>query len=455
MRILVIQFVPAVRGRPAPRFEPQLGVLLSLLKERGHELALLGLARFDEPQIKAALARALPQLIYADVSSVCVDIARRTLQYVHEREFLPIVAGGAFAAADPAACLSLPGVQAVAVGEPDASLVTHLERSKDPAAGQIVQGVWMRDERGLVRPDVPALVEELDSLPLPERELFGYADWVQRTGEIEVAVGRGCPQGCSYCRNPRMANLYTDRGQWTRRRPPEHVLEEIAALRREYPAARIVRFLDHAFALDGEWLEELLGLYARETPLPYRCHLRANAAAEPDIRRLADTGCKLADVEVVSGSNFIRNEVFAMDLDERQIVATFDALRAAGIRSRAVVYLGAPYESEASLDGTRKLLARIRPDVLDARPYYPFPGTAAAELCREQGWQHSKGEWQYHNDRCGLDMPACRAAHVEAFLRRLRNEFPASLNESWWRRWSAASRTTLAQFFQKKRRVGE
>ena len=41
MRILIIQFVPSVRGRPVPRFERQLGTLLSLLLQREHELSLL------------------------------------------------------------------------------------------------------------------------------------------------------------------------------------------------------------------------------------------------------------------------------------------------------------------------------------------------------------------------------------------------------------------------------
>ena len=36
---------------------------------------------------------------------------------------------------------------AVAIGEPDASLVTYPERMKDPATNRGV-GVWLRDERG-------------------------------------------------------------------------------------------------------------------------------------------------------------------------------------------------------------------------------------------------------------------------------------------------------------------
>ena len=381
MRILAVQFIPGTRGRPVPRFDPQLGTLLSLLERRGHESALVGLARFDLLRVKAALAQTLPQLIYADISAVCVEAARRVFEFLDQREHLPVVVGGGFPTVDPAAALSLPGVSAVAIGEPDASLATYLERMKDQAVGQIVSGVWLRDERGTSQPELPPLVEDLNSLPFAQRDLFGYADYVRRTGQIELAVGRGCPQRCAYCTNDRLRGLYDGRGTWVRRRSPGNILAEIAQLRQRYDGVQLVRFLDHAFALDGEWLVAFLETYARQCDLPFRCHLRANAASQDTVARLAAAGCRFADLELISASDFIRNEVFDMDLSSTQIHDTFAWLRAAGIRSRAIVYLGSPYESEASLAETRHLLLDLKPDIADVRPYYPWPGTRARDLC--------------------------------------------------------------------------
>lgn len=448
MRILILQFVPDVRGLPTPRFSPPLGTLLTLLRQRGHELSLLGLSRFNLEALKATLARALPQLIYADVSSVCTDLARRCLHYISEHEFLPIVAGGAYPTVDPAGCLSLPGVHAVAIGEPDASLVTYLERLKDPAINQVVSGVWLRDERGTARPDLPPLVEDLDSLPPAERDLFAYAEYVRRTGQIEIAIGRGCPQQCAYCINDWLEEIYENRGTWVRRRSPENILAEIANLRTRYPEARLVRFLDHSFALDESWLVAFLAAYVPGCNLPFRCHLRANAVTPGGVRRLAAAGCELADIEVISGSDFIRNEIFDMDLSGEQIAATFAMLRDAGVRTRAIVYLGSPYESEASLDETRNLLLSLRPDVVDVRAYYPFPGTRARDTAGENGWLHRRGEEQYHLDACGIDIPACRPDRVSAFVRRLRSEFPVEGGAPWWRRWPSQA---LTQLFTRRR----
>jgi radical SAM superfamily enzyme YgiQ (UPF0313 family) len=245
--------------------------------------------------------------------------------------------------------------------------------------------------------------------------------------------------------------MYADLGVWTRRRSAESILDEIESLRQQFTGVRLVRFLDHAFALNQDWLADFLAIYRERCDLPFRCHLRANAIDATVVSGLAGAGCKLADMEIISGSDFIRNEIFTMELDEMQIRGAFELLRGAGIKTRVIVYLGSPYDSEASLEDTRALLRRIKPDTVSARPYFPWPGTAATGTCAENGWLQSRGEEQYHEDRCGIDMPACRPAAVAAFLKRVRKEFSTALAEPWWRRWSQASRSSFGQFFQKRR----
>lgn len=446
MRVLILQLVPPVRGRRVPRFDPQLGTLISLLRMREHEISLTCQTRYDLPELKTALARSLPQIVFAYVSAVSVDVARRAFQYIEQHEYVPIVAGGEFPTVDPTASLSLPGVHAVAIGELDASLVTYLERLKDPAVGQIVQGVWLRDERGLAQPALPAIVEDLDSLPFAERDLFQYAAHVAETGELEIAVGRGCPQNCGYCLLPATASLYGAPAPWIRRRSPENIIEEIVELRDRYAGANRVRFLDHHFALDDEWLGAFLSAYAAGPALPFACHLRANAVSRETVQSLRAAGCAHADIEIISGSDFVRNEIFEMELSRDQIVATMSHLHDAGARTRVIVYLGSPYDSEAAFDELFSLLREIRPDVVDARPYYPWPGTAGRTTAVENGWLHPRGEEQYVGEAAGIVMPACRPDVIAACIRKLRREFPVHTGDPWWRRWSAVSRAAFGLF---------
>jgi len=208
--------------------------------------------------------------------------------------------------------------------------------------------------------------------------------------------------------------------------------------------------LDHAFAIDEDWLAGMLAAYRERCGLPFRCHVRANALTAAIAHALREAGCTEADIEVISGSDFIRNEIFDMELSGERLRAAFGAMRAVGIQTRAIVYLGAPYESEASLDETAALLRELRPTFTDVRPYFPFPGTRARETAAESGWLHPRGEGRYAMDRCGIDMPACRTHVVEGFIRRLRREFPGELGEPWWRRWPARSGATLVQLFVRR-----
>ncbi len=439
MRILIIQFARDKRKQPLPRFEPDLAVLLAVLKDRGHELSIVGQSHHHPEGVKKALASALPQLIYADISAVCLDVARRSLQFIQEHEFLPVIAGGEFASIDPSTSLSLPGVIAAVVGEPEASLVAYLQRQQDPAFRQVVQGIWTRDETGLARPSLPELIEDLDSLPAAEREMFDYRTQVQSSGEIEIAIGRGCSQSCAYCRNPVEARVQEAGERATRRRSPENILAELESLRRAYGPAARVRFLDHSFALDRDWLASFLRAYGRGSYGAFRCHLRANAVDAELVASLQHAGCAQADVDVISASDFIRNDVFQMELSNDQIEQTFSLLHKARIATRATVYLGAPYESEASLAHTAELLRVLRPSIAEIRPYFPWPGTAPAELARENGWLHPRGPEQLHADAPGLLMPACRPEVIQRFVRELRNEFRDRSNDPWWRRWWYAS----------------
>lgn len=450
VRILVFQFAPALRRGPLPRFDPQLGTLLSLLRLRGHELGFVSTSKFDLTPCKAALAKTLPQLIYADISGVCVHTARRTLEYITQHEFLPIVVGGTYPTIDPAGSLSLPGVTACAIGEPDASLVTYLERIKDPTLTGVTSGVWMRDERGTAQPALPDLVEELDSLPFAERELFNYQEFVTRTHSIEIATGRGCPKKCAYCVNATVQAKYGQPHEWVRRRSAENILDEIDKLRERYQPVRMVRFLDHSFALEQDWLDDFLGVYVRRCALPFHCHVRLNEADDARLRLLREAGCELVDCEVISSSFFIRNEIFDMDLTNEQITAAFERIHELNMQTRAICYLGSPYDSEAALNDTRALLQTLKPTMVDVRAYYPFPGTAAVLTCQENSWIHPRGEQQYHAEQNGIDMPACRPDLVAAFVRKLRKEFPTEIGGSWFQRWSSASRSALTHLWPRR-----
>ena len=417
MRILFVQFQPPGREPATVRFDARLGVLSALLRERGHQTSLVALSRYDPDDLRIKIAHHRPQMVYADIHAVAADLARRTIAAIAEKHYLPVVAGGYFPTVAPDRALSFPGVQAVVIGEADRAFPAYLDAQADLASGPVA-GVWFNSDAGVVKSDLPELVTDLDALPWADRMLFGYQSHIDRTGEAEVAAVRGASHTCAYTINDWLMEIYEDRGPWVRRRSPGDVCDEIESLLATFGGVRRIRFDDEGFVEDPAWLAELADAYGQRVGLPMRCHVRANRLDAGRADSLAAAGCTWADIEVISGSDFIRNEIFDMDLSETQIVRTFGLLAERGIRTRAINFIGSPYETEVSVEETVWLNRRIRPPWVEARVYYPLPRTRAAELCSESGWISARGAECFEAGESILDMPSLPAARIRDLAER-------------------------------------
>jgi len=143
------------------------------------------------------------------------------------------VALGVFPTLLPAECLQgFPGLDFAVVGEPERAVVMLAEDLAQGGDGSGLPSLaWREEGRVRVAPD-RALVEDLDSLPLPDRtsipsHLFRFP----LTGEplTMLSLSRGCPHACSFC----LAPLYYGRRE--RRRSAASVVEEVRRQFREIP----------------------------------------------------------------------------------------------------------------------------------------------------------------------------------------------------------------------------
>lgn len=418
MRILFLQFLPPNRRRGHARFDEHLGVLSSVLRQQGHATGLLPVTRFDEQAIRIKVAHFRPQFICADIAATCANLAHRTLGHISSHHFLPMACTGVFPTATPDRALSLPGVHAVVIGEPEVALPALLQARATADLDAELPGIWLNSDGAVVKNDLAPLTENLDTLPDADRNLFGYQRQIDATREAEVSAGRGCPHFCAYCLNDWLMEIYEGMGTFVRRRSPERICDEIEALRRKFTGIERIRFREHLFALDEDWLASFVEVYRRRCGLPLRCHIRANALTDRIADLLLEAGTAFVDVEVISGSDFVRNEIFDMELSESQIVSAFERLGRRGIATRAINYLGAPYASEVSIEETVALNRRIRPTIPEARVYYPFPRTRAAELCKESGWLSNRGEAGFARDDSILDIPSLSRSKINRLARR-------------------------------------
>jgi len=419
MKLLILQFVDPHQTDAMPVFSQDLGVMSALLKADGAEVHLAAMPGFRPDLLRGALEAHSPRCVLVELDPYNVTAARRTLAELAETYRLPVVVLGPYATCRPRAAISMPGVKALLLGEyaqTAAELVRAWQNGRSPAG---IEGLWVHTGGKLVHGELPVLTEDLDSLPPADRDLFDYDRIVQADRQVAFKVARGCEQWCAYCFNDWYMDLYAEKGTFVRRRSVANVLDEVEAVVQRYHAAQSVRFYDHCFATDAEWLSTFAAEYPGRCKLPYRCHVRLNRLDEPAARLLGQSGCRWADVQIISGSHFIRDEIFSMRTGDEQIVHGCQRLHDAEIKVSAEVFVGSPYESDITVEDTLALLRRAEVDEVRPHVYFPTPGTRAAELAAESGWISGRGEGYYWDHRSVLDMPSMPADQIDAVLRKL------------------------------------
>ena len=446
MQVLMLQFVQPRAEAATSVFSHGLGTLAALLKAEGFACRLVTLAGHRPEVLREAIIEHRPRYVLAELDLYTVDAAHRTIAEIAAGFSLPVAVLGQYATCVPAKAASIPGVHALVLGEYEAAAVSLLKAFRDRTDAEGLDGLWVNSPDGLVKGELAPLIEDLDALPFPDRDLFDYQRIVNATGQADFKVARGCGLWCAYCTNDWYMDLYADRGPFVRRRSPANVMDEVHRVVTRYDGVGSVGFYDHCFAADAEWLGEFAALYPKRCHLPYRCHVRLDHVTPEIASLLAVSMCHTVHVQLGSGSRFIREEVLSMRLRDDQIVDACSTLRGAGLTVSAEVFVGCPYESEITVEETLSLVRRAGVDEIHPRVYYPTPGTRAAELCAENGWTSGRGEASYWRGRSVLDMPSLSAheisAVVEKFPRLLKGP-PATGVSKLLRRVSRSRRSGL------------
>src|SRR5213076_446446 len=206
---------------------------------------------------------------------------------------------GAHVAVHPEASLAAsPAIDFVARGEFD---FTIQEVAQGHPLGRVL-GLSYRDEGGLRHtPDRPTL-ENMDALPFVvevyKRDLTieNYVIGYLLHPYVSLYTGRGCRSRCTFCLWPQTVG-----GHRYRTRSVEHVVDEIALVRRYFPQAREV------FTDDPPRAEAIARGLGR-LGVTWSCNAKANVP-QATLKILKDNGLRLLLVGYESGNQSILHNV--------------------------------------------------------------------------------------------------------------------------------------------------
>ena len=248
---------PDEQGASSPYFPLGLLYLAGFVREQGHDVAIFD-ATFaeDESAFAEALQREAPDVVGISALLPTREMALILAQMAHEWGAV-VVVGGADPTKSPRSYASRPEVDIVVhhEGEQTIAALLALADSGDLTieALQDEPGVAYRKGGQIVVNEPRPPIENLDTLPLPARDLIDmdrYLNvWQEMNGysSLTISTTRGCPYGCSWCRDAVHGNGF-------RRRSPESVAAEVKLLKETYQIDRL-RVVDDVDGFDREWLE--------------------------------------------------------------------------------------------------------------------------------------------------------------------------------------------------------
>jgi len=247
-----------------------------------------------------------------------------------------------------------------------------------------VKGITYRDREGVqVNQDRP-LVQNLDELPFPARDIVKGDHYRQGTftGKncTTVVSSRGCPYRCTYCLWPR--TLY---GIRFRARSAENVVAEVEQVVRDYHIDEIY-FDDDSLALNRARILKICQLINQKgIRVKWIPQCRVDSMDEEVLGAMKEAGCRYIRFGVESGSQKML-DIMKKKTTLSQIRRAFELCRKVGIKTQAFFLFGVPGETLQTIAETIEFAKKLRPDSAQFAVVIPHPGTDLYQICQKEGW---------------------------------------------------------------------
>jgi len=362
--------------------------LAAVARRCGHEVELIHLTRPVSPnEVAKRIVRTAPDLVGFSCMTHTFPFVKAFIPVV--RAALPgtlIVLGGVHALLDPEACMEVEGLDAVCTGEGELvveRLLSHLA-SGDPIGA--MPGLWVREGEVVHRNPVLPLLEDLDSLPLPDRGIFDFPRLMtSREGVLYILASRGCPYACHFCCNDAIRAHYPNRERFLRFKSVARVCEEIeSALPLFRGKVRGIYFQDEILSVNQDWLSSFAEVFPQRIGLPFNCNLRADLVTEAGVSLLRAAGCTGVSMGLESGSQRLRKEALGKDIPDHVFRHAVGLIRAKGMRITTFSMVGLPGETVEDAYETVQMNADLGVDRTCISIFCPYPGTRLHDECRKR-----------------------------------------------------------------------
>lgn len=356
--------------------------LSAVLKEAGHEVHFID-AGLDPEWETEAVALA-PDIVGYSVVTGNTEFFLQANRRLKARMDFVSLWGGPHPTFFPE-WIDEEGVDAVCIGEGEGAIVDLAGALAADGDITSIANLHVKTENGVVRNPPRLLIQDLDSIPFPDRGLIErYPQYKYASGRALIA-SRGCPYKCAFCFNSRWQVIYEGKGRYTRYRSVDNIIEECLRHASD-PWVETLLFKDDLFAAKKSFVAEFSEAYESQVGLPFIANVRADRLTEEMVVQLARAGARVLQFGVESGNDRVRREILGRDMDREVLVRAGRWLRENGVKAYTYNIVGIPGETPEEAMETLALNAEIGADMAAFALFQPYSGTPLAQKAVEMGW---------------------------------------------------------------------
>lgn len=357
--------------------------LSSVLKKAGFSASLI-IPRNNQELIKE-INQTQPDLIAFSCTTGIHNWALDKARIIKEKFNTPIIMGGPH----PTFCpdvINEQGIDMICIGEGEEALLELMNKMKKHKDITSIKNIWVKKDNKIFKNPLRPLIQDLDGLPLPDRELYyGKYKYLRKSTVKNFIAGRGCPFNCIFCANQAYKKLYTGLGNYVRLRSVDNFLEEIAMVKNKYGLKRIY-FSDDTFILNRVWLEEFCKEYKKEINVEFIAQIRADLIDKDIVKLLKQAGCRGVTMGIETGNEYLRNEILKKKVTDNDIIKAARIIKNNGLKLKTFNMICLPGESIEDGFKTVEINNKIKSDLVAIGFAQPFPGTVLLDYAKEQGY---------------------------------------------------------------------
>ena len=364
-------------------FPMGLGYIAAYAKKHGYDVTFIDpdVQEITYGDIAEFVSETRPALVGISFMTPQLGTAKEIVDSIRKKvPDAPIVLGGAHPSVMPSESLQqIRNADYVVFGEGEQTTLELLNflTKKEGVLPEIAGLAWRRGD-DIVCNDPRSLIEDLDSLPYPDRELidqslYQHQSFLNYYTRIQtIYTSRGCPGRCVFC-----ASGHKLRSK-VRTRSIESIMGEIDHLRSCYDIEYLL-IKDDTFTLNKRRIREFCSALKRNHPdLRWHCMCRVDTVDYEILSVMKDSGLSDVFFGIESGNDDILKAI-AKHVTTEKVREAVGAAHRLGIRTYGAFILGLPGDNPETINETINFACSLPLTMAGFSILIPYPGTKVFE----------------------------------------------------------------------------